>query len=461
MRFILFFLVFLISSISSIAQKYSAEQAKADLQFTYDVLKQAHPSVFRYTKEEEFDWVFDYLNRGIVDSITKNELGEKINTLMATVRCVHTSATNTLVLQSKNFFNFNILIHNGNLYAKNVKELLPDTSWMKIISINNIPSIEIVSRMLMLKSGDGNVQTFTNSVIASNFNTFFNAFYNVPTICVVEFETKNGLKKIPIERTIKYTAKNLSYQWADWQKTDTSASVYFLKNKNIKDVRVLKISSFKKINKAFYADAFQKMKKDSVKTILIDLRANTGGNIYHAFDLLSHLIPSDIYMYAERKKNTKLGTRLKFKGYTQWVLSKFLYDVLPQGQRWSENGLKKYRYEFKSKKDKDFNPEIFVWIDGKSVSSSSLLASYLKLYTKAKFIGEESGGTIAGNNGRAYPEIITPHSGMKLRVPLHHITYHLGYPDAGRGVQVDYPLSIFLTEKDEKQFIQNLLLQKE
>lgn len=459
MRKLLVVLLLFIFTINfSSAQKLSAEQAKADLKFCYDALKVAQPSLYRYTKEEEYNWVYDFIQRGIVDSVDKPELGEKINILMSTARCVHTSASNAFTPYSKHVFNFNFLINKGKLYARNIKELSPDTSLIKILSINNIPAIEIVSRMMMLKSGDGYQTTFNEAVLSERFNAYFNVLYKVPVICSVEFETKSGVKKIPIERTLKYTAKSIDFTWDPWSVSDSMTSAYILKNKNYKSVRVLRITSFKKNSKAFYQRVFAKMEQDSVKKLVIDLRGNTGGNIHHAFDLLSYLISQDLTMYAEREKNIELAQFLKFKGYLQWYMSKILYDVYPKGQRWSEGNLKKYRYTYKSKKSKNFNPELIVLIDGFSVSSASLTAAYLKFHTKAIFIGNETGGTFTGNNGRAFPEILLPNSGIKLRIPLHRINYFPGVPDAGRGIIPDIYMDEKLSKKDQEAFFKRHIL---
>lgn len=453
---------------SSFSQRLSADQAKTDLKFTYDALKAAHPSLYRYTKEDEYNWVFDYLQRAIVDSIDKQELAEKVNVLMSTARCVHTSASNAFTPYSKHYFNFNFIISNGILYARNVKEIRiensnnknksSDSTLFKIISINNIPAIEIVSRMMMLKSGDGYSNTFNEAVISRNFNSFFNVLYKVPVICNIEFETVNGIKNVIVERTLKYTAKSLDYTWENWSISDSMSSAYLLKNKNYKSVNVIQIKSFKKNYKEYYQRIFAKMERDSVKTIVIDLRANSGGNIYHAFELLNYLIDQDLSMYAERKKNLKLKPFLKAKGYSQLYMSSFMYDVYPSGQTWTEGNVRKYRYSFNSKKSKNFNPEIFVLIDGQTASSASLTAAYLKLHTKAKFIGNETGGTFAGNNGRAFPEILLPNSNIKLKIPLYRINYFPGVPDNGRGVIPDYIIDNKLTKKDQEALLKRIIL---
>ena len=201
------------------------------------------------------------------------------------------------------------------------------------------------------------------------------------------------------------------------------------------------------------------MKRDSVKQLVIDLRHNAGGNIYHAFYLLNNLIDKDIYMYAERRR-AKVFPYLSTKGKAQYTLGLLLYDVFPKGQRWKDdNGKKYYRDSYKTLNTSNYKPKVFIITDGISVSASSLVASYLKYYYNAEVIGTESGGTYTGNNGRSYPEVLLPNSKIKVRLPIQYISYFPGVPDDGRGVKVDYYMSPLLDKKSQEQYIQSILLE--
>lgn len=442
----------------SFAQRLSKEQAKADLQFCYDALKVAHPSLYRYTKEEEYNTIYKFLDARIQDSMAKEDLGELVNTLVSTARCAHTSASNAMKAKSNMLFNFPVVIYNHKLYARSIKENSLDTNLVRIISINKIPAIEIIDRMMMLKTGDGFNQNFAEAFLSQNFNTFYNVLYSTPDACAIVIATDKGTKELTVDRVKKYSSKYKDYEWDGSNTVDTMSGIRLLRLKNIPDTRVLRVKSFKRVNTTFYKNAFAAMKRDSVKQLVIDLRGNTGGNIDHAFYLLTNLIDKDIYMYTERRK-AKVAPYLSWKGKAEWILGKILYDAYPKGQRWSDdNGLKYYRYSFKTIDTAHFNPHIVVITDGMTISSGSLVAAYLKYYNNAEVIGSESGGTYTGNNGRSFPEVLLPNSKINVRLPLFYINYFPGVPNYGRGVAVDAQINPLLDRKSQEQIIQNQLL---
>jgi hypothetical protein len=459
-QLVLFLVCILISVNFSNAQKISKDQAKADLKFCYEALKNTHPSVYRYTKQNEFDNIYKFLDARIVDSISISDFSEIASILVATTRCVHTNVQSGLKRKSTDVFNLNFVVNNNKLYARGFANA-NDTILYRIMSIDGVPAIELVDRMLMMRSGDGFGQSFTEAYMSKNFNVFYNVFYKPANTVSFIIKDESGEREIKVERQKKYSVKYKMFDWEQASVLDTMAGAKYLKVKNIPDTRILRISSFKKKNTGFYKKVVSDMQRDSVKQLVIDLRQNAGGNIYHAFHLLNNFIEKDIYMYAEKRRVNALPY-LSLKGKVQYVLGLFLYDVVPNGRRWNDdNGKRYYRYAYKSIDTLKIQPKIYVITDGFSVSASSLVASYLTYYANAEVIGVESGGTYTGNNGRAYPEVQLPNSKIKVRLPLQYISYFPGVPDEGRGVNVDHYMSPLLDKKSQEQFIQSLLLKIE
>lgn len=451
-----FIILLVLVSFQTKAQKLSKEQAKADLKFCYEALKNTHPSVYRYTKEEEFNNIYRFLEVRITDSIETSDFAEIVSVLVSTTRCVHTSVQSGFKRKSQSVFNLAFVINNNRLYARGFGNS-SDTTLYRIMSINKVAAIEIVDRMLMQRSGDGYSQNFSEAYMSKNFNTFYNVFYNAPETVSMIIKDGETEREVKIERQKKYSNKYKMFDWEGSVVLDTMSSAKLLRVKNIPDTRVLRITSFKRKNANFYKKIFADMQRDSVKQLVIDLRQNAGGNIYHAFMLLNYLIDKDIYMYAE-KRRVNASPYLSLKGKSQYFLGKLLYDVFPNGQRWNDaNGKKYYRYSYKTMNVNRYKPKVVVITDGYSVSASSLVASYLKYYYHAEVIGVESGGTYTGNNGRSYPEVLLPNSKIKVRLPLQYISYFPGVPDLGRGVPVDYYLSPLLDKSAQEKEIQGFL----
>lgn len=81
-----------------------------------------------------------------------------------------------------------------------------------------------------------------------------------------------------------------------------------------------------------------------------------------------------------------------------------------------------------------FNGRLVVLIGGNTFSGAAELASMLHHTRRGVFIGEEAGGSNAGNTSGYSWEIQLPNSGMLLDVPLLRFEFAWQTPPHGRGV---------------------------
>ena len=81
-----------------------------------------------------------------------------------------------------------------------------------------------------------------------------------------------------------------------------------------------------------------------------------------------------------------------------------------------------------------FDGRLVVLAGGATFSGGAELASMLYRSRRAVFVGEEVGGTYAGNTSGYRWAVTLPHSGMVLHVPL--LQFRTGWTDVahGRGV---------------------------
>jgi hypothetical protein len=80
-------------------------------------------------------------------------------------------------------------------------------------------------------------------------------------------------------------------------------------------------------------------------------------------------------------------------------------------------------------------------MNGGSFSSTCEFLSATRSYTKAIFIGEESGGSYSGNTSGMKYDITLPNSKLILRVPT--VGYYMAvkeHLDLDRGILPDYPI---------------------
>ncbi|SFA41382.1 Peptidase family S41 [Pedobacter suwonensis] len=173
-----------------------------------------------------------------------------------------------------------------------------------------------------------------------------------------------------------------------------------------------------------YQDIFADIQKRKLKTLVIDLRGNPGGNLVWLARFYSHMIDSPKYFYRlpeEIKKQKQLYNNQKMR---VWVdkMSKSAFELITP-----------HPFTFKGK--------IYVLIDGGTFSVGSLLAANLKALKNVTFVGEETGGSKNVWTALTLKSLSLPTSQLLLR----YGTLPAFFGDItnidGRGVMPDVPVA--------------------
>jgi C-terminal processing protease CtpA/Prc len=197
------------------------------------------------------------------------------------------------------------------------------------------------------------------------------------------------------------------------------------------------------------ANAFDMLKRKKIGNLIIDLRDNEGGSEHQQAELMSYLYnkPFKLYenIYVSRLDyrplkeviavNEKDTSRLLDNNEDEWM--RRISDNL-----WINN----YEYyeglQLQPPKANVFQGNLYILMNGGSFSSTSALIANIKNTTKAKFIGEESGGLYEGPTGGQTVPIILPNSKIMIRIsPNINIGFLYKKNPIGRGVLPDYPVN--------------------
>ena len=76
-------------------------------------------------------------------------------------------------------------------------------------------------------------------------------------------------------------------------------------------------------------------------------------------------------------------------------------------------------------------------INGPTFSASTLFCNVVKGQSNVTLVGEETGGGWHGNNGIMIPDIVLPHTKLRVRLPVFKLVQYNHIPKDGRGVQPD------------------------
>ncbi len=286
------------------------------------VQKRNNQTAFNYISESDFQnnvkKVKDYFSAH--DSLTRNDFFKRVGPLLSLLKDDHLNfnAAGTWMrgaIEEKYIIPLSLLVYNNNCYVA-LSDTIPVKS--KIISINNIPMMDIVKKTL-------NVVNFSQyySVIRNQIVSFDLPKYSADIFSLYNFSNKVSIKYIPYGEehekivTVPLFAtidKNMFRNFKVMHvRVDRNPSLEF---KN--EIAILRLPSFlagwniKEIGKGlkkwnqFFAKTFNEIDTVKPKKLLIDISNNGGGSDYTWFILLNYLCDKRINVSYNNPEKTPL-----------------------------------------------------------------------------------------------------------------------------------------------------------
>ncbi|MFM9948684.1 MAG: S41 family peptidase [Saprospiraceae bacterium] len=389
------------------AQKIAKTNAIEDLVFLNDAVTNGHPVNYDSTKSKvTLSEVVQKLKNIDKDSFELTEFRLLLNEAIYKIGCVHTRISNETIKTSttqKKYFPLILTLRNGKL---------ADTLNNEIFSINGISSQILISDIEHFYASDGITNALSTQVFYKNNSLLISKYFNFPN----EYVVNSGNQTFALKASKELPKSEVPFANNENSIIFKNANNQFYTTDNIP---ILKIGSFYKNDKSLFQKSFDYLKKTNSACLIIDLRGNLGGNRKSTIFLTKHLVHNSFsYSILQPKLNTK--KYLDRKGKFFIFLSKLKYNVgnIFKGSR-TELG-REFAYNFKPLSN-NFNGQIFVLTDGYTASASTMVTSWLKQHTKAKFIGQQSGGGYNGNNGGSFPTITLPNSKYQITFPAYRL----------------------------------------
>jgi len=326
-----------------------------------------------------------------------------------------------------NFFPLKLsLIKNKAYYVSNYGNFEPSIALgSEIVSINNVPTEDILSELLVFIPSEGTNSTTKRNELNHNFNAYY-YLLDSSKIFEVEFkisETENKIIAVPACSFNEFIAPS--------QSKASNLPITFTID-TINDIGLLKIKSFEIPDINGYIkkmdSVFQLLENKNIENLVIDLRDNKGGHPIFAAQLFSYFAATEFTYF---KQNPKVP------------------DFEPL-----YNPMQPSKYNFKGK--------TYVFINGACLSTTGHLISLIQYHTKAIFIGEEPGSSFYCNDQST--QIVLPNTRIEVTIPRTTFeTATTGYTK-GKPFNVDYKvnssLSDILNGKDTYMEFLNELIEK-
>jgi len=366
-------------------QLYQPSDLKKDINWVQTTLEREHPNLYLYISKKKLDYKFDSLRKTIVKPLTPIALYVKLLHVISSIGDGHLKieldhakltpqdiAILKKPLLQHPIYQFDYFVTGNRLFiAKNISADLAILKGTEILSINHVSAARLIDSLNGYITADGYNTTFKRYLM--NHSGLFAERYRFL------FPEQKGLD-ILLESSGNRWAIKLE---AQQKKAFDSIGVAMLPSAEYKrstvdsNIAYIKLRHFN-IGPEYggYQDIFADIQKRKLKTLVIDLRGNPGGNLVWPARFYSHLIDSPKYFYRlpeEIKKQKQLYNEKKIRVWVDKMSRSAFELIMP------------HPFTFKGK--------IYVLIDGGTFSAGSLLAANLKALKNVTFVGEETGGS--------------------------------------------------------------------
>lgn len=432
--------------------KFSPTELQADYRLMRNILEEKHPALYWYTPKEEMDEVFDRGWAAIADSMTELQFGwQVLAPVLSAIHCGHTSFA-----MSRNWNRFieDRAIPSFPLYLKIWSDTMMvlgnlhrnDTTFRRgtfIDAINGIRAQELIETMFSYMSADGYSNQLNYMRLSASFPYFHRNIYGLypdyfvnysdtagnPGVKLVSFFEPEKPKKSKESKRARLTTEERLQRVRSVQYFDSTA--------------VMTINRFMqgRLNR-FYRQAFRELKKRGIQHLIIDLRANGGGDMNKSV-LLTRYIKDSTF----RVSDTTYAISQTFSPYTRYISKAFWNNIgLLLVTKKKQDGNYHFGYwenhTFKPKKKHHFDGNVFVLTGGYTFSASSLFANAVKGQENVTLVGEETGGGWYGNSGILIPNVTLPNTRLRIRLPFFKLVQYNHVDVKGTGVLPDVEVPV-------------------
>lgn len=401
---------------------FSAEDLKSDLQYLKNKLETMHPALHLYSSRAEVDQYFHDLSKEITRPMTGTDFYRLVTQVSPLIKDGHTNilpsqANQTFHTNHSKFFPYQLICSENKLYVQHdftAQQTL--AAGAEILSINGIDAANIIKELTERQVRDGQNLSYPRWILNNYFRQYYNFIMGHPAVYQITF-TRAATTSTATIQALSKDSINYYRQKSDRQATLTALpkEALLLKIDSGNHTALLTIRDFhnsvlkKQYNQHFkkeIAGFFRQIKAADVRTLLIDLRNNQGGDIANGVFLLSYIMNAPFEVVRE-------------------------YYKIRQQALQRCNGPATGMHTLKPD---HFTGSLYVLINGGSFSNSAIVSSCLSRAGRAVFVGEETGGCADVISG-FIKNVTLPKTGIQVQVPARQFVLTDKSKNTGHGIR--------------------------
>ncbi len=435
-------------------RKYPPEQLQRDYTVFRNILEESHPSLYWFTPKDRMDYYFDRGYSQLKDSLNERDFRMLLTYVVAKIKCGHTSVGPSkkymryLDTAGLKLFPLSLKVWDDTMVVTsniNRKDSVLKRGTI-IMAIDGRNAAQLIDTLLNYVTGDGNASIGKYQSLSNrgNFASLYRNVFGLPDTLQVQYLDSSGQLRYTYLKPYdpKDTIGKLRLNVTEPRKKEIRQRE-LVANRNIQIDRSLSsaymtVSTFSRGNrlKSFFKRSFRTIDKLNLQHLVIDVRANGGGDAGISTLLTQYLIDKK-FKIADSLYAVKRSSR--YRGYIEWQRVYWLMTRFVTRKRADGNYHFGYfeRHYFKPRKKHHFDGNIYLLTGGNSFSATTLVLKALQGQSNVKIIGEETGGGAYGNTAWMIPDVRLPETGVRFRLPKFRLVMDKDLVLGGRGVMPD------------------------
>ena len=435
-------------------RKYPPAKLQKDYTLFRNILEESHPSLYWFTPKDSMNYYFDWGYNQIKDSMTEKDFRMILTFVSGKIRCGHTSIrpskkySRYLDTAKLKLFPLNLKIWDDTMVVTsniNRRDSIL-TRGTIITAIEGRSAARLIDTLLNYVTGDGNatVGKYQSLSNRGNFATLYKNIFGLPDTLQVEYLDAAGQARHTFLKAYdpKDTIGKLRLNIKEPGKREIRQR-NLVANRNIQidpalSSAFMTVNTFSRGNrlKGFFKKSFRAIDKLNLQHLVIDVRANGGGDAGISTLLTQYLIDKK-FKIADSLYTVRRSSR--YRGYIRWQRVYWMMTRFVTRKRADGNYHFGYfeRHYFKPRKKNHFDGNIYLLTGGNSFSATTLVLKALQGQPNVKIIGEETGGGAYGNTAWMIPDVVLPQTGVRFRLPKFRLVMDKELVKEGRGVIPD------------------------
>lgn len=437
-------------------KKYSPEILNKDYAIFRGALEESHPGVYWYTPKKEMDKYFDWGKEQLKDSLNEEGFRKVLSFVTAKINCGHTVTRASKAFlkyrdTTQKIFPLSLKIWAGTtdtatIAANLIRKDTALTRGVVLKSIDHRPMSTIIDTLCQYISSDGYNVTHKYQTLSNRggFGSAFTSIFGQKENYFVDYIGTDGAERsvtIPVYNPRADSFNRVAITRfartpkAERKKQIINATRNF-KIDSVSNTGFMELGSFSRglRLKSFFRTSFKDLRTKKVKNLVIDVRGNGGGSVTNSTFLTKFLADKKFKVADSLYTNTRNS---RYKKYIDGYFFNRLFMIFMTAKKSDGKYHFGYfeRHYFKPKNKNRFNGNVYILTGGNSFSATTLFTQTVKPQENVIVVGEETGGGAYGNTAWLIPDLILPHTGIRVRLPLFRLVIDKNIPKDGHGIQ--------------------------